>query len=424
LIYECINASGCTGFDGKTADGSADNGPNSMTQDAYIISLSSSHVPSWFLLRYSGVIVSDFTTTSAFEYEDYMYIISGDTVFVGDLVYECVDGVACCNSPPGEDPTGNTWTPVPGRPEEIDVPEFTEVEALPWWVYAYEPDFWVVPEGEYFQVDGIGFECYVGFEADNGTDCVTALAASMDEYYGELDWAVFDSYGFTEARIDLYYDEFEYWDMGIDWFDMDEIVDELYSDADLFYIDWDGDVDDWFWLEGDVFYNWEEDKLYECLDPMSADLLSGGAADPNDSANFDSDEFLAVWSEITLDDDSMVLFEPYYYEFFEPMEAYDWAITTGDDFYGSFTFEYGSWCAHNDRIWDCWADDCQEVEPGTEEAEDSWYLTTYEADVYDEFEMLDMVVPVIECFPFPGDDYPYMAGDVVCDPIYPDFVAW
>jgi len=166
----------------------------------------------------------------------------------------------------------------------------------------------------------------------------------------------------------------------------------------------------------DTFYSWEHDKLFELTgDIFDTNLAAAGTADPNDDANFDTDEFLAVWTEIPMDN-VMIMYEYYEYEFFEAIECYDWASTTADDFYGSFTFQYGSWSCHNDRVWDCWADDCQDVEPGTEEAEDSWYLTSYEADAYTDDEMLDLVIPVIECFPYPGDGFPYMSMDIVCDP--------
>lgn len=366
-----------------------------------------------------------FTLVDAFAYEDYMPVYTGDTVYVGDQLYECVAGWACSNSPPGVDQSGTVWTTVSGRPNDITI-ETPIVEALPWYAYAYAPEFYILEEGDYFQYDFAGYQCPEGFEATYGYDCAYALSYCMDAY-GDLTESVFYGYGFEESRVELYFDEWDYLDMGINWFDLDEIVEELYADMDVWYVtyDTDDDVTTVYWLDGDLFYNWTEDKLFMVIDEYNIDTcIADGTCDPTDNTLFETDAFLAVWEEITLDENSMILYEPYYYEFFEPVDAYDWTTTTSDDFYGSFTFDYGTWCAHNDRIWDCWADDCQDVEPGTEGSEDTWFLTSYEAVVYTEDEMLDMIVPVIECFEYPGEEFPYMAGDVVCDPYYPDFVAW
>lgn len=34
------------------------------------------------------------------------------------------------------------------------------------------------------------------------------------------------------------------------------------------------------------------------------------------------------------------------------------------------------------------------------------------------------MIPIMECFFYPGEFFPYMVGDIVCDPYYPEFVAW
>lgn len=257
--------------------------------------------------------------------------------------------------------------------------------------------------------------------------CVDALALSMDAN-GELDWTKFDAYGFVEARIDLEYDEWDYFTMDVDWFDPEDAATDLFGDDMVIWevdMDYETDMDTWMFMEYQTFYSWDEDKLFELTgDPLSTDLAAGGAADPNDETNFATDEFLAVWTEVELTADIFLIFEYHYDEFFEPLDCYDWTSTTSADFYGSFTFDYASWCCHNDRIYDCWADDCQTVEPGTEEAVDSWFMTTYAPLPLSEDDWLDLVIPIIWCFPYPGEEFPFMNGDVVCDPWYPEFLAW
>lgn len=194
------------------------------------------------------------------------------------------------------------------------------MEALPWWTYAYEPSFYVLKEesadgltADYFQVDGLGYKCPTGFAANavpgwaNGDEgdgtynntgnktCAHALEACLDAEY-DLDWTKFTDYGFEAARVSPEYDELDYLLMDIDWWDLDEIAEELYADKTIYWVDFDGaSVNTWRWMEGDVFYNWDEDKLFMCLDPLATTLGDGLAADPNVKANFGTDAFLLVW---------------------------------------------------------------------------------------------------------------------------------
>jgi len=187
-LYECVNEDGCAGVapgqmkfnewgvEYTDADGNVTTGTD------------------WWLSRAIGDIVTDYTSVDCFDYTDYMYILTGDTVCVGDMVYECVDGTWCSNSPPGEDQSGLVWAPVKGEANSVPLEEGEEVEALPWWIYTYEPDLWNLGEGDVFQVGGMAYEC-TSDVFDSGYDCVTALYYATD-YYGDLDYDVFYGYGF------------------------------------------------------------------------------------------------------------------------------------------------------------------------------------------------------------------------------------
>lgn len=71
------------------------------------------------------------------------------------------------------------------------------------------------------------------------------------------------------------------------------------------------------------------------------------------------------------------MFEYYYESWYEPLDVYAWSDATASTFYGTYTFEYGEFTCHNERVWDCWADDCHTLEPGTDDAANSWFLTGY-----------------------------------------------
>lgn len=315
---------------------------------------------------------------------------------------------------------------------------------MPYWVYGYNYEVMNLLPGDMFQA----FDSVYTVDDDWQSVFDTAMASHAEaETYADAtfskilykcDWTYWDDesgfmaclagYGadsFSMSRTLPLYSDSDYSLMDIDWFDSDEMLDTLYADSDIWYVFYDGDdIDGQWWLDYDIYYNWDQDKLFMLLDATSSDLTTGGAADPSDEANFATDEFLAVWEEIEMTDNTMLMFVYQYEEFYATLDCYDWATTTADTFYGSFTFEYGTWCCHEGRVYDCWADDCQTVQPDTDDAEFSWYLTSYEPNPYDEAAMLDLVIPIIECFEYPGDYFPYMTGDVVCDPYYPEFVAW
>lgn len=276
-----------------------------------------------------------------------------------------------------------------GLPNDTPLADLEVVDALPWWVISWNPDFWIIEEGsDFFQVEGIAYICPVGFEAndyDTGTnastlDCATAIFECEDPNTYELDWTKFTDYGFVETRAELYYDEWDYWEMDIDWWDMDEITDELYDDYEIWYIYDITNIDTWFWMYGDLYYNWEDDKMFMCIDPTSAALATGEDADPNDNTKFETEAFLAVWEVIEMSEDSMIIYEYYYDGWYGTIDAYLWSDVTADDFYGSFAFGWGDWaCDADGRVWDCWADgnECMENAPGAEGTEYYWELTSY-----------------------------------------------
>jgi hypothetical protein len=92
---------------------------------------------------------------------------------------------------------------------------------------------------------------------------------------------------------------------------------------------------------------------------------------------------------------------------------------------GSYAFDWGSECCHEDRIFWCWSDtECTATEPGTEGTSEIWELTTYTPAPHTAADILNMIIPVKECSYYEGEGFPYMQGDIVCDPMYPEFVAW
>jgi len=69
-LYECMQTS-CTAMTPGTMNAMAD-------------------TDGWFLLRRLGQIVSSFANTyEAFKYEDYMYALKNDIVYIGNDIFEC-----------------------------------------------------------------------------------------------------------------------------------------------------------------------------------------------------------------------------------------------------------------------------------------------------------------------------------------------
>lgn len=113
--------------------------PDAVSVDGYM------PAADWQLLRAIGDIVTEFADVECFEYEEYMYIITGDIIFEGDDIFECTgDGDACSALLPSEDLNGDYWTPLDGAVAEVELTEIGTVEALPWWVYADDPSVWVM----------------------------------------------------------------------------------------------------------------------------------------------------------------------------------------------------------------------------------------------------------------------------------------
>lgn len=144
LVYECYADAGCPASDSdifyyvEDVDGAA----------------SWAITEGWRLTRSTGLLVEadGFTEVAAYEYEDYMSVVYGDYVWVGTTaataaIYECVDAEYCTYITPSEDWTGEIWAPTQGQATDTEFEAANFVEALPWWVYAWNADFWALPAG-------------------------------------------------------------------------------------------------------------------------------------------------------------------------------------------------------------------------------------------------------------------------------------
>jgi len=62
-----------------------------------------------------------------------------------------------------------------------------------------------------------------------------------------MDYDCLLTYGFVESRVDMYYDEWDYLDMDVDWFDPESAAEEVFGDMDIWYVtcDEDTDLDTW-----------------------------------------------------------------------------------------------------------------------------------------------------------------------------------
>lgn len=223
--------------------------------------------------------------------------------------------------------------------------------------------------------------------------------------------------------------------MDVNWWDRDDILGEFYADDDWYFFN-EGDINDLYLLEGDMFLA-DDGKLYELIDDFADCLYEDTVScDPNNSDNVAAEGFTDVWAEIELPEDgSGFRMEPLikdeeFYGAYGDGRCYGWTETTSPDFYGSFTFGYLDITCHNDRVWECVDDEgaCALIanEPGTEAADEVWALTTYAAGtIYEEADWLALVKPIMECVYFPDEEnFPFFAGDVVCDPMFPEYAAW
>lgn len=151
--------------------------------------------------------------------------------------------------------------------------------------------------------------------------------------------------------------------------------------------------------------------------------------------------FDAVWEKVVLpEDDTTYVMQPFIEDEFYGENAemataggcYSYANVKDSTFYGESPFDYGALTCHNKRVWECLGDaeTCTATTPGTADTKAIWGLTTFKFEnvkIFTVDEMMDMVVPIMECRGFPQDTtvpFPFLAGDSVCDPEYPDFVAW
>jgi hypothetical protein len=156
-------------------------------------------------------------------------------------------------------------------------------------------------------------------------------------------------------------------------------------------------------------------------------LTSGGDYDPAVPANWDQDLFIAAWEEYTDLEGTVFIYEPYVEEWFSEEVCYDWEDVTGVNgtFYSDYYFETGSLGCYKDLVFECWGtvDECAATEPGTDI--EVWEPTTYTAAPLTATEILDAILPIMECFEVDDmEGWPFMVGDLVCDPEMPDIIAW
>lgn len=89
-LYECMQSS-CTAMTPGTMNAKED-------------------ADGWFLLRRLGEIVNSFSNNyEAFKYEDYMYTLKNDIVYIGNDLFKCLDSDMCSNFTPDEDFTSTIW---------------------------------------------------------------------------------------------------------------------------------------------------------------------------------------------------------------------------------------------------------------------------------------------------------------------------
>jgi len=237
--------------------------------------------------------------------------------------------------------------------------------------------------------------------------------------------------------------------MPVDWFDAEDVAD--YLEADVIFCDFMVDLKNsnvtqftdayetfpWFtWATycsvGDIsdpdaivppYAFWKTEDFTGFNDPDAA-LAAGDGYDPSDAANWETDAFVTAWEAADMEG-VIFMYAPYFSEWFADVACYDWSDVTADVFYSDYYFESGSIGCYEDRAYLCVAEaeECETTTPGTDEA--IWEATTYGAATYDEEAILNMSLPVAECFDMPSEEgYPFMVGDLVCDIEYPDFIAW
>jgi hypothetical protein len=140
-------------------------------------------------------------------------------------------------------------------------------------------------------------------------------------------------------------------------------------------------------------------------------LVADGDYDPTNSANWETDLFVAAWEEYTDLTNVMFLFEPYVSEWFAAEACYDWDDVTGVNgtFYSDYYFETGSLGCYAGTVFECYGDvdECAATQPGTDT--EIWEPTTYAADVLSEDQILSAILPVRECFELDdAEDFPFM----------------
>jgi hypothetical protein len=158
-VYECYADGGCPADDTNDAgifywDTTSDDAETSPYEPEWLTR------SGWHLTREVGMIVSEYTELTAWEYEDYMLVWTEDMVYIGSTVYECMDGDLCSSLTPTEVFNEAVWRVVDGiltTTAEVEATEY--VEALPLWMYSWYSEDFSLSSDTLVQWDDVVYQC-------------------------------------------------------------------------------------------------------------------------------------------------------------------------------------------------------------------------------------------------------------------------
>lgn len=183
-----------------------------------------------------------------------------------------------------------------------------------------------------------------------------------------------------------------------------------------------------WWLKGQVYCDAKSETTFTCKDPLLCHSKLPGAVAEADRAK---EDFTKIWTASAKTAAAGKLFvqkpDLQATQNKAKAKAFDWDLVTKATYKGTYAFKTGDRAVNGTpaRLWECVgkAEDCKATAPKSDTTGSKWRLLTLDAQAWTEAEMTAKSPVTQSCFAWAAG-YPFLPGDVVCDPAAPGSRTW